>query len=192
MEIFFIGSPCFRSAPIDAGPVQVRAGGRYDAPGKSFQKKVPVHHRIRSTMTRTSRSAAQGPAMEDADSGPFGAPRLDAGTLEKLRRILHDSAQPGEDLPGRIVGQFAVDARARVALLQAALARGDLTRFVETAHTLKGAAATVAAGRVFAVARFVELRAREGATDGLADVLDDLAREVEATIPDLARALAED
>ncbi len=116
-------------------------------------------------------------------------PRLDEATLARLRALIADSAQPGEDLPARIVALFAEDARAHVGKLRDRLQQDDLEGVAFFAHALKGSAANVGAGRVQALATAVLVRARAGSTAALA-VIDAIAHEVEEAIAALPGALA--
>jgi HPt (histidine-containing phosphotransfer) domain-containing protein len=74
---------------------------------------------------------------------------------------------------------FLADARQRLAQLEAALGTGDLKEVAATAHSIKGAAANLAAGRAREIACAIESRGRAGDGTGLAALSGDLAAEIE-------------
>ncbi len=74
---------------------------------------------------------------------------------------------------------FLDDARQRLVHLETALSAGDLTQVASTAHSIKGAAANLAAERARALAWAIESRARAGDSAGLAELAGELAAELE-------------
>jgi HPt (histidine-containing phosphotransfer) domain-containing protein len=74
---------------------------------------------------------------------------------------------------------FLDDARQRLSRLETALSTGDLKEVTSTAHSIKGAAANLAAGRVRDIAYAIESRGRAGDGAGLAALTGDLAAELE-------------
>ena len=74
---------------------------------------------------------------------------------------------------------FLEDARQRLTLLESALAAGDLREVAATAHSIKGAAANLAAGRAREIAYAIESGGRAGNRAGLAVLTGDLATEIE-------------
>lgn len=74
---------------------------------------------------------------------------------------------------------FLDDARPRLMQLEAALSGGDLTEAASIAHSIKGAAANLAAERVRALAWAIEIRGRAGDGTGLAKLAGELSVELE-------------
>jgi HPt (histidine-containing phosphotransfer) domain-containing protein len=74
---------------------------------------------------------------------------------------------------------FLDDARQRLVQLESALSAGDLAQAACTAHSIKGAAANLAAERVRALAWAIESRGRAGDGTGLAEIAVELAAELE-------------
>ncbi len=74
---------------------------------------------------------------------------------------------------------FLDDARQRLERLAGALSAGDLKEVASAAHSIKGAAANLAAGRARDIAYAIESRGRAGDGTGLAALAGDLAAELE-------------
>ena len=74
---------------------------------------------------------------------------------------------------------FLEDARQRLTRLESALSAGDLEEVAATAHSIKGAAANLAAGRARELAWAIESRGRAGDGTGLDALTGDLAAEIE-------------
>lgn len=74
---------------------------------------------------------------------------------------------------------FLDDARQRLVQLESALSAGDLAQVASTAHSIKGAAANLAAERARALAWAIESRGRAGDSTGLAERAGELAAELE-------------
>lgn len=74
---------------------------------------------------------------------------------------------------------FIEDASQRLVQLESALSAGDLKEVAATAHSLKGAAANLAAGRAREIAYAIESRGRAGDGAGLAELAGDLGTEIE-------------
>ncbi len=74
---------------------------------------------------------------------------------------------------------FLEDARQRLDQLESALSAGDLAQVASTAHSIKGAAANLAAERARSLAWAIESRGRAGDSAGLAEFAGELAAELE-------------
>ena len=83
-----------------------------------------------------------------------------------------------EGLLASLVDMFAAEAPKRLEAMRTQLAGGDANGLMETAHTLKGTAATLGATTVADVSRELEMLARSGALAGGAVLVDRLEREV--------------
>ncbi len=81
---------------------------------------------------------------------------MDPLALSRLRALSDAVARPGEDVLGRLLQIFIEDSRARLTVLQAAAAKGDVVEGARMAHNMKGAAANMGALRVVAAAVAVE------------------------------------
>ena len=96
------------------------------------------------------------PAAMEAETGLFNEAEL-------LERLMGD-----EDLVKTVVAAFLEDAPRQIAGLKQALAEGDLTRAQRQAHTLKGAAANLSAGRLCQAALEIEKLGEGGAVTAAA------------------------
>jgi HPt (histidine-containing phosphotransfer) domain-containing protein len=74
---------------------------------------------------------------------------------------------------------FLEDARQRLSQLESALLAGDLNEVAATAHSIKGAAANLAAVRAREIAFAIERGGRAGEAAALAALTGDLAAEIE-------------
>jgi HPt (histidine-containing phosphotransfer) domain-containing protein len=83
-------------------------------------------------------------------------PILDPVALERLRSLAGAVAKPGEDVLGHLVQIFVEDSDARLRVLEAAVAAGQLVDAARAVHNIKGAAANMGALRVVAAAVVVE------------------------------------
>ena len=99
----------------------------------------------------------------DADTGgsEHEADAVDADALERLREELGAS-----DILPQLIEIFATHTPARLRDLHTAVESGDAKETRKVAHALKGSAQTLAAGRMTALCRELELQAAEGSLDG--------------------------
>lgn len=74
---------------------------------------------------------------------------------------------------------FLDDARGRMSVLEHALGGHDLAEVTMAAHSIKGAAANLSAGRARELAFAIERRGRSGDEAGLDELLGELAAEIE-------------
>jgi PAS domain S-box-containing protein len=107
--------------------------------------------------------AAPAPAA-GPDSGESGAPVFDRDAA--LHRVDGD-----RELLREIIGLFVEDAPRRLAEIEEGLARTDLDQVRRAAHTLKGAAANLAAHRLQAMAVRLEATAKDGNVAAIPPVL---------------------
>jgi len=83
-----------------------------------------------------------------------------------------------EEMLGHFYSLFSEDVTASLNLLQSAFKRGDNDQIRIQAHTIKGAAANIAALRVHEIAAAIERCAREGKTGDAAELLPKLKKEL--------------
>jgi two-component system, sensor histidine kinase and response regulator len=109
-----------------------------------------------------------------ANDRPDGAsPRAsdDDGTFDEERLL--QTVEGDRELMGELTGLFLDDAPTHIAAIRAAVAANNAPDLRAAAHALKGAAATLAAGRVSAAAQELELLgASDAAAAGAAALLE--------------------
>jgi PAS domain S-box-containing protein len=105
---------------------------------------------------------------------------LDATAIESVREL------GGDDFLTEVIDTFLSDAPALVATLRTTYEAGDTEELRRAAHTLKSNGQTFGAARFAEICLEVEQRARRGALDGTAELLDRVEREYAA----LEKALA--
>lgn len=118
-------------------------------------------------------------------------PIVDEVVVERLRQLRDQVAHPGEDVLGDLLTLFERDARARIAILRAAVLKVSASASKDpydarrqAAHALKGAAGNIGASRVAATAAHVEMNAVDPA------IIDLLQQEVDAALIALRARLA--
>ncbi len=105
-------------------------------------------------------------APAEVYSGEEKAP-VDAAALERLRRDLGES-----DVLPQLVEIFVSHTPGRLEDLRTAVEAGDVTETRKVAHALKGSAQTLAAARMAALCRDLELRAADGSLDGAPELAE--------------------
>ncbi|MEI6208896.1 MAG: response regulator [Desulfuromonadales bacterium] len=85
-----------------------------------------------------------------------------------------------EEMLARFIGMFISNAAGYMESLQSAVEHGDGEQVRVQAHTIKGAAANISAGRVRETAAAMEVHAREGRVDEAAGLLRQLKEDLEA------------
>jgi len=65
-----------------------------------------------------------------------------------------------------------------LASMEDALAKGDMRSLAERAHSIKGAASTLDMEEIFILARSLELKAKRGEGEGIAEELEALRKEL--------------
>jgi HPt (histidine-containing phosphotransfer) domain-containing protein len=136
----------------------------------------------------------QGEALDAALARCAAAPldgngdeAVDAETIERLRAELDGIGRAGA-VDG-LVEEFVSSLGQRVDEIRSALAKGDAEVVRESAHALKGAAATLGATRLAAVCAAMERAGRDGDLEHARDLIVDLTEAAEATESGLSRAL---
>jgi len=85
-----------------------------------------------------------------------------------------------EEMLGRFIGMFATNVTGFMELLQSAIELGDGEQIRINAHSIKGAAANIAAHRIRESALAMETLGREGKLDEAAALFQQLKNDVEA------------
>ena len=136
----------------------------------------------------------QGEALDAALARCAAAPldgngdeAVDAETIERLRAELEGIGRAGA-VDG-LVEEFVSSLGERVQEIRSALAKGDAEVVRESAHALKGAAATLGATRLAAACAAMERAGRDGDLEHARDLIVDLTEAAEATESGLSRAL---
>ena len=111
------------------------------------------------------------PMPDDDHSGPAES---DPG-LEPALRSLRDLG--GDEFVAEVVDAFAADAPTLLASLEDSLRRHDTEELRRAAHTLKSNGATLGAAEFAERCRVVELRAKDGQLDGVAQLVDQIQQE---------------
>lgn len=102
---------------------------------------------------------------------------------------LHHAGDDPEVL--RAVAQMFLDqASERLDEMVTALREGEVEELERAAHSLKGTAATLALGRVRALAGAVEQMGAAGRTEGASELLAELGEAMEEVLPGLREVLA--
>ena len=102
------------------------------------------------------------------------------------REALEERLGGDDELMAELARMLAEDARHLAAECAEAVGAGNRERARQAAHTLKGAAANLCAGRVVASAAHLERLAREPSDVDLVEASADVVREVERLLPELA------
>ena len=114
-------------------------------------------------------------------------PTLDAGTVGRLKLLLEDVREEGEDLARDLLATYERDVAVRLERLQRGIAEQNPAAAAEAMHALKGASATVGARRVMELCSWAELRLRaEEDPEGLHETL---RRETARALGELRQAL---
>ncbi len=162
-------------------------------PGQTDAVKEPA---------RSGSRPAQPPAPTPLPTAPTLPPRpamdtlpiLDAEQLEDLRYLPADSDADGGDSIGGLIRLFQTKAVERMDLMRDQLAGADWLKLAETAHSLRGASASMGFPRVASLCKDLELSARAITSSGeepdLAR-LEEVFAEVELRYREADAALAE-
>ncbi|HVA43100.1 MAG TPA: response regulator [Acidimicrobiales bacterium] len=114
-----------------------------------------------------------------ATAAPLGrdgpAPILDAGILAGLRQLEEDG---GTGVIDDVVATFLAHAGGQVEAMRNAAARGDMTALARTAHSLRGASASLAATTLAGLCTVLERLATGGDAGGASEVLARLGQDL--------------
>ena len=102
--------------------------------------------------------------------------------------VLDRQTSGDRELAIEIVQMFLEDYAMRLAAIHVAVEQGDARGLVTTAHTLKGSAGYLSAGRVAEAAGRLEAIGREGRLADAAAALEQLDGAVAQLIPELLKA----
>lgn len=126
-------------------------------------------------------------AYEDPPSGPItlGSRAVDPAVLVKLRQL---QERTGRDILGQLIDIFQVEGPRRRTVLREAYANGDAQSLAFAAHSLKGSSSTLGARRLAELCQHLEDLAGAGLVDRAAGPLDELGRELDRAMLELAEA----
>lgn len=114
-------------------------------------------------------------------------PIIDEPTIRRLRNLMADVAEDGEDLARDLLDTFRVDVDRRLSAFDEALRQDDRDEAAEAVHALKGASATVGAMRVSTLCAAVEIALKGG--DHVHDATAAIRQEAAAALIALQEAL---
>jgi signal transduction histidine kinase/DNA-binding response OmpR family regulator len=129
------------------------------------------------TVARREESAAGRSAAAERDSDPS----LDPAALRRLADVGRD-----DEFVSRVVKTYLSSSARLLAALRDAVAASDPEASAVAAHTLKSSSAQVGAVRVSALCKELETRGRSGSMEGVAELLDEIANELESACERLA------
>lgn len=96
------------------------------------------------------------------------SPVLDDNVLAELR----ESVGGDDAFVADLASTYLAEGPGHMQALEDAVARGDVAGAVRPAHTLKSSSASLGAMRLSEISRGIELAAREGRSDGLAQAVE--------------------
>jgi HPt (histidine-containing phosphotransfer) domain-containing protein len=99
--------------------------------------------------------------------------------LEMDLDALCDELELDREQFAQFASLFIEVALADLARIREAYARGDTAGVAESAHSIKGAAATLELETIFGLARALEIHARAGEGQAVHDTLDWLGKEID-------------
>jgi signal transduction histidine kinase/DNA-binding response OmpR family regulator len=129
------------------------------------------------TAARREESAAGRSTAAERNSDPS----LDPAPLRKLADLGR-----GDEFVSRVVDTYLSSSAVLLAALRDAVAASDPEAAAGAAHTLKSSSAQVGAVRVSALCKELETRGRSGSMEGVAELLDEVAGELESASERLA------
>jgi len=150
-----------------------------------YLSKPVLFEDLRAVLRRSPGGTLPRPSLPPAGEG---AARFDPKYLDQVKKL---QTAAGKDLVEPLVDRFLTESRRRLDELRGAVARGDGAVLVFAAHTLRGSGAQVGAGRLAALCLELEERGKDARWPGAAEILEDLAGEIDHVEP-LLRAKAEE
>ncbi|MEI6213534.1 MAG: response regulator [Desulfuromonadales bacterium] len=179
-----------RRAPIIAMTAYALSGDRercLEAGADEYLSKPAKPADIVATLNRMVTGGSGAPATEPAQPEKIQAadaaqPRPDAngdssGTPVFNREELLERLGGREDMLPRFLTKFANNSVTYLEALRQAIESADFEQVRIQAHTIKGASANIAAGRMRATAFALESLAREGKRDGMTELFERLEAE---------------
>lgn len=110
--------------------------------------------------------------MEQSLTASAELPPTDSAALDRLKRF------GGIKLLREMIAIFLTAAPERLAAVRSGLGTGDVEAVERALHSLKSSSAQLGAMRMQRISEQGEHRARAGATDGLAQLADELDQEL--------------
>jgi HPt (histidine-containing phosphotransfer) domain-containing protein len=114
-------------------------------------------------------------------------PVIDQTIVEEL---VQDVADGDPSLLFELVDMFAIEGPRRSARISAAASTGDFATLDGEAHALKGSAGNLGARQVAQLAELLCAEGRRGESRAALRLADQLAREIDAAVRELARVAA--
>ncbi|HEX4965987.1 MAG TPA: ATP-binding protein [Thermoanaerobaculia bacterium] len=139
---------------------------------------------LRAALARSD-SATELAALATPKAPPDGPPPLDPTYLDGLRRLGELTGRP---LVREIVESFLAETPRRLGRLRHALLHSDAQALTFEAHSLKGSSAQIGAQRIAHLSGELEQKGKDGDLGETADLLAELERETERTLPLLEAA----
>ena len=152
-----------------------------------FLSKPILIRELQAALRNVAGPPAPAPAALPPPEPPGEPPRLDPVYLDRLRQLEEAS---GRSIVAEIVDSFLGEMPRRLSRMREVLATGDAGALSFAAHALKGAGAQLGAARLAAMCHDLDLRARENALDGAAEMIDEIEREIERLTPLLRQGSA--
>ena len=114
---------------------------------------------------------------------PASPPSLDPAALESLAQLEQEGAA---DLRNRVVEVYLSTSTKLAAELRKGATAEDPTRMATAAHTLKSSSAQVGAMKLSSLCKEIEALGRSGSVEGVAQLVDEVSRELESVHEGLA------
>ena len=102
--------------------------------------------------------------------------------------VLKELARSNPTFLRDITGLFREDATLRLHELRDSVISGNPDRLARAAHALKSSSGNIGATRMYTLCTTIEANAQEGTVDGAAEIVEQLARELDLALEALGRA----
>jgi PAS domain S-box-containing protein len=135
----------------------------------------------RSLTGRASSTPEPAPRMDQSDPAPVAedVPTVDWAVVAELRRQLDRSGSGDDGVLADMVGEFRIEAAARLRMLRQANEQGDAHAMLRAAHSLRGPAGALGAREVERLAGQLERLGHTASTAGAGRAIDVLQDAVE-------------